>query len=146
MHVSNWFKTLQQIKMTVELHTMSFSKGLQIYQEELGGCRDGLLSYLLLPTATMNETMNGSRKYTRVYSISPKMKLQNVKNIFFLQDLCNHTGEEDELHYASVHFSKNQTDPVYSNTRLAGVHRHKCEEEVVEYTAIKFNKASAAQR
>ncbi|XP_073331641.1 B-cell receptor CD22-like [Pagrus major] len=57
-------------------------------------------------------------------------------------------AEQDDLHYASVRFSKSQTDPVYSNIRPAGHHRHKEgeEEEEVEYTAVKFTSASAAPR
>ncbi|XP_073331781.1 B-cell receptor CD22-like [Pagrus major] len=63
-------------------------------------------------------------------------------------DPDNRTQEQDDLHYASVHFSKSQTDPVYSNIRPAGHHRHKEgeEEEEVEYTAVKFTSASAAPR
>ncbi|TDH15662.1 hypothetical protein EPR50_G00011630, partial [Perca flavescens] len=61
--------------------------------------------------------------------------------------------EQDELHYASIHFSKNQTDPVYSNIRPAGLRKHEGQEEEeeeeddkVEYAAVKFNSASTPPR
>ncbi len=54
---------------------------------------------------------------------------------------------QDDLHYASVQFSKNQTDSLYSNIRPAQRHRRKQEEEEsVEYAAVKFNSASTAPR
>ncbi|XP_078101786.1 limbic system-associated membrane protein-like, partial [Sander vitreus] len=53
--------------------------------------------------------------------------------------------QQDDLCYASVSFSKNQEDALYSNIRLAQPHRHKEEEEDedVEYTAVNFKSASA---
>ncbi|XP_028420559.1 B-cell receptor CD22-like [Perca flavescens] len=47
--------------------------------------------------------------------------------------------------YASVIFSKNQEDSLYSNIRLAQPHRHKEEEEDedVEYTTVNFKSSSA---
>ncbi|XP_035856823.1 B-cell receptor CD22-like isoform X2 [Sander lucioperca] len=59
--------------------------------------------------------------------------------------------ERDELHYASIHFSKNQTDPVYSNIRPAGLRKHEEQDEEedddkVEYAAVKFNSASTPPR
>ncbi|XP_044047448.1 B-cell receptor CD22-like [Siniperca chuatsi] len=59
------------------------------------------------------------------------------------QCLPNQSEQQDDIHYASIHFPKNQTDPVYSNIR-AGPRRHKEEEEVVEYAAVKFNSGSTA--
>nr|XP_046234641.1 titin-like [Scatophagus argus] len=53
--------------------------------------------------------------------------------------------EENHLHYASIHFTKNQTEPLYSNIRPAGARRHE-EGERVEYAAVRFNSASAAPR
>ncbi len=48
--------------------------------------------------------------------------------------------EQDDLCYASVSFSKNREDPLYSNISPAQVNRHKNEEEEednsVEYTAV----------
>ncbi|TDH15648.1 hypothetical protein EPR50_G00011550, partial [Perca flavescens] len=51
----------------------------------------------------------------------------------------------EDLCYASVIFSKNQEDPLYSNIRLAQPHRHKEEEEDedVEYTTVNFKSSSA---
>ncbi|XP_038568298.1 B-cell receptor CD22-like [Micropterus salmoides] len=57
--------------------------------------------------------------------------------------------EQDDLHYASFHFSNNQTDPVYSNIIPAVPRRQKEEEEeeeLVEYAAVQFNSASTAPR
>ncbi|KAF1394630.1 hypothetical protein PFLUV_G00003070 [Perca fluviatilis] len=47
--------------------------------------------------------------------------------------------------YASVSFSKNQEDALYSNIRLAQRHRHEEEEEDedVKYTAVNFKSSSA---
>ncbi len=56
--------------------------------------------------------------------------------------------EEDDLYYASVSFSKNQEDPLYSNIRPAQAHRHKNEEEddedeeSVEYTMVNYGASS----
>ncbi|XP_036952979.1 B-cell receptor CD22-like isoform X2 [Acanthopagrus latus] len=60
----------------------------------------------------------------------------------------NRTQEQDDLQYASVLFSTSQTDPVYSNIRPAGHHRHEEgeEEEGVEYAAVRFTRAGAAPR
>ncbi|XP_049428400.1 hemicentin-2-like [Epinephelus fuscoguttatus] len=59
------------------------------------------------------------------------------------QGLPSHLEEQDDLHYASVHF-KTHTDPVYSNIRPAGLRTD--EEEAVEYTAVVFNSASTPPR
>ena len=59
-----------------------------------------------------------------------------------MQSLPNQQAERDDSHYASVHFAKNQTDPVYSNVRAAGLHVH----EEVEYAAVKFNRAGTSRR
>ncbi|XP_044047681.1 B-cell receptor CD22-like isoform X9 [Siniperca chuatsi] len=56
--------------------------------------------------------------------------------------------EPGDLCYASVSFSKNQEDPLYSNIRPAQHNRHKHEEEEeedgVEYTIINFKSAGAS--
>ncbi|KAK2918571.1 hypothetical protein Q8A73_002942 [Channa argus] len=44
--------------------------------------------------------------------------------------------EQENLLYASVHFSKKETDAVYSNIRAAQPHKE--EEEVTEYSAVRF--------
>ncbi|CAI5681307.1 unnamed protein product [Oreochromis niloticus] len=54
--------------------------------------------------------------------------------------------EQDDLQYTSIHFSNNQADPLYSNIRAAQPHRHMLEQEVTEYTAVRFNRGSAAKR
>ncbi|XP_026215370.1 titin-like [Anabas testudineus] len=51
--------------------------------------------------------------------------------------------EQDDLHYASVQFCKNQEDPVYSNFRPAQLETH---EEDLEYATVKFSGCSAALR
>ncbi|XP_067355808.1 carcinoembryonic antigen-related cell adhesion molecule 5-like [Channa argus] len=52
--------------------------------------------------------------------------------------------EQENLLYASVHFSKKETDAVYSNIRAAQPHKE--EEEVTEYSAVRFVSKSTAQR
>ncbi|XP_044047674.1 hemicentin-2-like isoform X3 [Siniperca chuatsi] len=56
--------------------------------------------------------------------------------------------EPGDLCYASVSFSKNQEDPLYSNIRPAQHNRHKHEEEEeedgVEYTIVNFKSAGAS--
>ncbi|XP_071361405.1 Fc receptor-like protein 5 isoform X2 [Trachinotus anak] len=56
--------------------------------------------------------------------------------------------QQDDLHYASVHFSKDHA--VYSNIRPAQPRRHKEkkreEEEMVTYAAVTFNSGSGAPR
>ncbi|XP_074487391.1 B-cell receptor CD22-like [Sebastes fasciatus] len=54
--------------------------------------------------------------------------------------------EQGDLQYASVQFSNNQTDPLYSNIRPAQHLRLTERQEVVEYAAVKFNGASTALR
>ncbi|XP_030607857.1 B-cell receptor CD22-like [Archocentrus centrarchus] len=66
-----------------------------------------------------------------------------------LQLTCrsSQTEEDEELHYASVQFIENQTDPIYYNIRSAGHRRQLVEEyEHVEYAAVKFNSSSSAPR
>ncbi|KAM8772582.1 B-cell receptor CD22-like [Acanthopagrus schlegelii] len=53
--------------------------------------------------------------------------------------------EQDDFHYASVHFSNNQADNLYSNIRPAQPRRH-VEQQEVEYAAVRFNSASTAPR
>ncbi|XP_062282320.1 B-cell receptor CD22-like [Scomber scombrus] len=55
-------------------------------------------------------------------------------------------AEQDNLLYASVQFSSNQADPLYSNIGSAQLHRHMEEQEVTEYAAVKFDKAGNAPR
>ncbi|XP_041640762.1 sialoadhesin-like isoform X2 [Cheilinus undulatus] len=55
--------------------------------------------------------------------------------------------QQDELHYATVHFNKNLTEPVYSNIQPTKPKRHKQqkEDEMVEYAMVKFHGASTVQ-
>ncbi|XP_037620176.1 B-cell receptor CD22-like isoform X2 [Sebastes umbrosus] len=54
--------------------------------------------------------------------------------------------EQGDLQYASVQFSNEQTDPLYSNIRPAQHLRLTERQEVVEYAAVRFNGASTALR
>ncbi|KAM9363778.1 B-cell receptor CD22-like [Symphorus nematophorus] len=54
--------------------------------------------------------------------------------------------EQVELQYASIHFSNNQVDPIYSNIRGAQPLRHMEQQEVSEYAAVRLNRASPAPR
>ncbi|XP_065811347.1 B-cell receptor CD22-like [Labrus bergylta] len=63
--------------------------------------------------------------------------------------------EQDELQYATVDFSRNQADPLYSNIQPVKPQRHKKkkkeeeegeQEEMVEYSVVNFNSGGAAQR
>ncbi|TDH15660.1 hypothetical protein EPR50_G00011610 [Perca flavescens] len=53
---------------------------------------------------------------------------------------------KENLHYATVHFSKKQADPLYANTTMALAQKPRREEEVdrVEYSTIKVNNGSTA--
>ncbi|XP_035855919.1 B-cell receptor CD22-like [Sander lucioperca] len=53
---------------------------------------------------------------------------------------------KDNLHYANVHFSKKQADPLYSNIRTALDQKPRREKEVdrVEYSTVKLNSGSTA--
>ncbi|XP_054459673.1 uncharacterized protein LOC129095303 [Anoplopoma fimbria] len=58
--------------------------------------------------------------------------------------------QQDELHYASVHFSKNQADPVYSNIGPAPSRRYeeetREEEEMIVYAAVALNPVASRTR
>ncbi|XP_076583697.1 sialoadhesin-like [Chaetodon auriga] len=56
------------------------------------------------------------------------------------------SGDQDELFYASINFSANQEDSLYSNIRQAQPNRHMEEkdEDTVEYTAVHFKSASVS--
>ncbi|XP_056226899.1 B-cell receptor CD22-like isoform X2 [Seriola aureovittata] len=56
-------------------------------------------------------------------------------------------GQQDDLHYASICFSQNQGDVVYSNVRVhpqRETEEEEEEEDGVEYSAVRFNNASSA--
>lgn len=75
---------------------------------------------------------------------------QCYRNVnFVLSYLFNQPVEQDDLNYASIRFSHNQTDPVYYNIRQAGPRRQREEEEEeeeVDYTDINFKSAGATPR
>ncbi|XP_028249066.1 B-cell receptor CD22-like [Parambassis ranga] len=68
------------------------------------------------------------------------------------QHLPHDLEEQEDLQYASVHFLKNQKDPIYSSIRAGGPHRYREEEEeeedvvVQQNTVVKFKSASSAPR
>ncbi|XP_038567779.1 B-cell receptor CD22-like [Micropterus salmoides] len=55
---------------------------------------------------------------------------------------------EDNIHYASVHFSKKQADPLYSNITPSQPQRQEVEEEEdsVVYTTVKYNSDNTAPK
>ncbi|XP_027139037.1 B-cell receptor CD22-like [Larimichthys crocea] len=54
--------------------------------------------------------------------------------------------EQGDLQYASIHFSNNQADSLYSNIRAAQRLRHMEQQDVSEYAAVKINSARTAPR
>ncbi|CAB1415799.1 unnamed protein product [Pleuronectes platessa] len=61
------------------------------------------------------------------------------------QRLHNQSEENCDLHYASVHFMKSETDPIYSNVRSAEPSEHK-EVEEVSYASVNFNRSAPRTR
>ncbi|KAI9529218.1 hypothetical protein NQZ68_013525 [Dissostichus eleginoides] len=54
--------------------------------------------------------------------------------------------QQDDLQYASVHFSNNRADPLSSNMRAAQPLGHTEQQEVPEYAAVKFSSAAPRTR
>ncbi|KAE8300567.1 hypothetical protein D5F01_LYC00712 [Larimichthys crocea] len=54
--------------------------------------------------------------------------------------------EQGDLQYASIHFSNNQADSLYSNIRAAQPLRHMEQQDVSEYATVKINSARTAPR
>ncbi|XP_071060280.1 igLON family member 5-like [Pseudochaenichthys georgianus] len=54
--------------------------------------------------------------------------------------------QQEDLQYASVHFSNNRADPLYSNMRAARPLGHTEQQEVPEYAAVKFSSAAPRTR
>ncbi|KAI9529149.1 hypothetical protein NQZ68_013456 [Dissostichus eleginoides] len=54
--------------------------------------------------------------------------------------------QQEDLQYASVHFSNNRADPLSSNMRAAEPLRHTEQQEVPEYAAVKFSSAAPRTR
>ncbi|XP_060944080.1 B-cell receptor CD22-like [Limanda limanda] len=61
------------------------------------------------------------------------------------QRLPNQSEENCDLNYASVHFMKRETDPVYSNVGSAEPSEHK-EAEEVTYASVNFNRSAPRTR
>ncbi|XP_062244327.1 B-cell receptor CD22-like [Platichthys flesus] len=61
------------------------------------------------------------------------------------QRLHNQSEENCDLNYASVHFMKSETDPVYSSVRSAEPSEHK-EAEEVAYASVNFNRSAPRTR
>ncbi|CAB1438697.1 unnamed protein product [Pleuronectes platessa] len=61
------------------------------------------------------------------------------------QRLHNQSEENCDLNYASVHFMKSETDPVYSSVGSAEPSEHK-EAEEVAYASVKFNRSAPRTR
>lgn len=57
--------------------------------------------------------------------------------------------QQEDLFYATVRFSKNREEALYSNIKPAQPNRHNCDDEEyeeVDYTMVNFNSASAVPR
>ncbi|XP_033985935.1 B-cell receptor CD22-like [Trematomus bernacchii] len=54
--------------------------------------------------------------------------------------------QQEDLQYATVHFSNNRADPLDSNLRAALPFRHTEQQEVSEYAAVKFSSAAPRTR
>ncbi|XP_029948809.1 hemicentin-1-like isoform X2 [Salarias fasciatus] len=50
--------------------------------------------------------------------------------------------EQFHLHYASIHFINNQTDPPHCNMRADQTHRNMKDEDLTEYSAVKLKNAA----
>ncbi|XP_038567874.1 B-cell receptor CD22-like [Micropterus salmoides] len=59
------------------------------------------------------------------------------------QFLPEQPEEQDNLQYASIHFTNNQADPLYSNIRPARSLRHTEQQEVMEYAVVTFKSNTA---
>ncbi|XP_034543840.1 carcinoembryonic antigen-related cell adhesion molecule 5-like [Notolabrus celidotus] len=86
------------------------------------------------------------KKRTRKQQSEPRERPDNREQIQLAE-------QQNDLHYATVHFAKNPEEPVYSNIKLDKPKRNKKtkkeeeEEEggMVEYSAVRFNTARTAQ-
>lgn len=54
--------------------------------------------------------------------------------------------DQEDLQYASIHFPQIQADPLYSSIRGTQSHIHMKEQEVTEYTAVRFKRDDGALR
>lgn len=80
---------------------------------------------------------NGCRTTGRWVSTSI-LHFYRYKEFCFLQVPSNKSQVDNDLHYASVHFTKNQSDPVYSNVGPSAFSRSDEEdEESTDYSLVK---------
>uniref|UniRef100_A0A8C4GSP1 B-cell receptor CD22 n=1 Tax=Dicentrarchus labrax TaxID=13489 RepID=A0A8C4GSP1_DICLA len=80
------------------------------------------------------------KKWVSEQALKPEERPDN-------RDQTQLDDRQDDLHYASFQFSKNHTDPLYSNIGLAETLRHEeDEDEGVEYASVKFTSCSTALR
>ncbi|KAF3852803.1 hypothetical protein F7725_006193 [Dissostichus mawsoni] len=78
------------------------------------------------------------------------MNIYECKNVYLkvfssLQCVPDQPEQQDDLQYASVHFSNNRADPLYSNMRAAAPRTHGATGSP-EYAAVKFSSAAPRTR
>nr|XP_013763448.1 PREDICTED: B-cell receptor CD22-like [Pundamilia nyererei] len=91
-------------------------------------------------------------KFSPAHSGAYQCKVQNNRghhSLTFLLAAKQPVEQKCSLQYASIQFSKKQTDPLYSNINPAQAQKHKKEEEEenkIHYATVKFASASRAPR
>lgn len=60
-----------------------------------------------------------------------------------VQFLPEQPEEQDNLQYASTHFTNNQADPLYSDIRPARSLRHTEQQDFMDYAAVIFKSNTA---
>ncbi|XP_062311905.1 sialoadhesin-like [Osmerus eperlanus] len=88
---------------------------------------------------------NGQGDSGPVYDNASAIALNSVPAVKTHTDTDTHTGQHDDVHYASVNFSRSKTQdvPLYSNNQSV---QPQNQEEDVQYAAVKFNRPSPAPR
>ncbi|KAI9529069.1 hypothetical protein NQZ68_013376 [Dissostichus eleginoides] len=94
-----------------------------------------------LKTATIFKGMSKTRKRASRDSSEPEERADNREEC-----VPDQPEQQDDLQYASVHFSNNRADPLYSNMRAAQPLGHTEQQEVSEYAAVKFSSAAPRTR
>uniref|UniRef100_A0A674CMD3 Ig-like domain-containing protein n=1 Tax=Salmo trutta TaxID=8032 RepID=A0A674CMD3_SALTR len=100
------------------------------------------------------QTLFNNYIYVEIRSVNKYCTIVLISSILYYRETnlssecsCrNHTTvDQDDVHYASVHFSrlKKQEVPLYSTVQL---HQPQKQEEDVQYDAVKFNLSSAANQ
>ncbi|XP_055792891.1 sialoadhesin-like [Salvelinus fontinalis] len=109
----------------------------------LASCLSGLMWFRKKVSETTSDTRhtadNGQGDSSPVYDNISGMAMTSTA------EQTAATVNQDDVHYASVHFSrsKNQEVPLYSTVQLC---KPRKQEEDVQYDAVKFNCPSAANR